>query len=58
MKAIKTYFCLALMIGLIVMALITKDVINSKLFASLGIITGAFVPSNLSDNSRNSKVDK
>ena len=47
MKAIKTYFCLALMIGLIVMALITKDVINSKLFASLGIITGAFVPSNL-----------
>jgi hypothetical protein len=37
---IKTFLCLMLMIIFVIMAIITKDIINSKLFASLGLITG------------------
>jgi hypothetical protein len=44
----KTLFCLLLMVAVLVMAFITKDVVNSKLFASLGIIIGAFGSHNLS----------
>jgi hypothetical protein len=44
----KTLFCLLLMVAVLVMAFITKDVVNSKLFASLGIIIGALVSHNLS----------
>ena len=39
---IKTSLCLVLMIAFLIMAFVTKDVVNSQLFASLGIITGAY----------------
>jgi hypothetical protein len=39
---IKTSLVMLLMIAFLIMALITKDVINSKLYASLAIITWAF----------------
>jgi len=38
----KTIFCLVLMMAFLIIAVITNDVINRQLFASLGIITGAF----------------
>jgi len=40
---IKTRICFILMIAVLIMAFIPKDVINSQVFASLGIITVAFV---------------
>lgn len=45
---IKTIFILVLMIAFLIMAFITEDVINSQLFASLGIITGTFASKHLS----------
>jgi hypothetical protein len=45
---IKIFFCLVLMIAFLIMAFITKDISNSQLFASLGIITGTFGSRNLS----------
>jgi len=38
----KTIFCLVLMMAFLIIAIITNDYINRQLFASLGIITGAF----------------
>ena len=38
----KTIFCLILMIVFLMIAFITNDVISRQLFASLGIIVGAF----------------
>lgn len=38
----KTIFCLILMIAFLMIAFITNDVISRHLFASLGIIMGAF----------------
>jgi hypothetical protein len=48
----KTLFCLLLMVTVLVMAFFTKDVINSKLFASLGIIIGALGFHNLSTSNQ------
>lgn len=39
----KTSFWLIFMIILLSMAIVTIDVINSKLFTSFGIITGVFI---------------
>jgi hypothetical protein len=55
---IKTIFCLMLMIVLLIMAFITKDVVNSQLFASLGIVIGASVyklvsTQNITSNEKN-----
>ena len=52
MTNIKVGFCLVLMIGFLLMAFVTKDVINSNLFASLGIIAGSFAFSHQSENRR------
>lgn len=40
---IKTIIFLVLMIVFVSMAFLTKDVVNSQLFASIGIITGALL---------------
>lgn len=48
----KTYLSLAIMICSLIMALMAEDVVFSKLYASLGIITAAFVSSKLSDNKK------
>lgn len=40
---LKIFICLVLMIVFVIEAFLTKDIINSQLFASLGIITGALV---------------
>ena len=40
---IKTTICLVIMIVFGMMAFLTKDVLNSQLFASLGIIAGALL---------------
>jgi hypothetical protein len=37
---LKTGFCLVIMAVFLIMAIITKNAINSQLFASLGIIIG------------------
>jgi len=47
---IKTYFFLALMLGLLIVAITTQDRIGSELFASLGIIVGTFISASLSDS--------
>ena len=39
---IKTILCLVSAIAFLIMAFITKDVVNNQLFASLGIITLAY----------------
>ena len=39
----KTSFWLILMIILLLMAIITNDVIDSKIFTSFSIITGVFI---------------
>lgn len=41
-RILKTFFCLVLLIAFLVMAFITKEVIYSRLAASLGIIMGAY----------------
>lgn len=50
---IKTSVCLILMIAFLIMAFITKNVVNSQLFASLGIITGALTLKFLSTKNPN-----
>lgn len=52
---IKTYFFLALMLGLLIVAITTQDYIGSELFASLGIIVGTYISASLSDNSNAEK---
>lgn len=47
---IKTYFFLALMLGLLIVAITTQDYIGSELFASLGIIVGIYISASLSEN--------
>ncbi|WP_185964778.1 hypothetical protein [Flavobacterium franklandianum] len=44
---LKTSFCLILMIAFLIMAFITKDVVNSQLFAILVIIIGALASKHL-----------
>jgi hypothetical protein len=39
---IKTSFCYVLMMAFLIMAFITNDAANGQLFASLGIIAGAY----------------
>lgn len=48
----KTSFWLILMIILLLMAIITNDVIDSKLFTSFGIITGVFILKYLSTQTK------
>jgi hypothetical protein len=45
----KTILCLVLMMVFLMIAVISNDVINRQLFASLGIITGAFTSKFLSN---------
>lgn len=40
---IKTTMCLVFMIFFGIMAFLTKDILNSQLFASIGIIAGALL---------------
>lgn len=47
-----TAFCFLIMIAFLVMAIIIKDVINSKLFTSFGIILGTFVSRNMSSSTK------
>jgi hypothetical protein len=47
---IKTSICLVLMIVFLIISFTTKDVLNSQLSASLGIISGAFAFKFLSTN--------
>lgn len=53
---IKTIFCLVLMIAFIIMAFISSDASNELLFASLGIITGAFTTKFIS--TQNTTIDE
>ena len=46
---VKTFLCLALMISCVMQAFNTNDLISGKLFASLGILTGALASSNILD---------
>ncbi len=46
---LKTIFCLPIMIALLLMAFATKDAENGQLFASAGIITGAYLSKFLSN---------
>lgn len=48
MAVVITSFCLIVMIAFLSMALMTNDVIISRLFASFAIIAGAFAFRNLS----------
>lgn len=52
---LKDSICIVLMIVFLAMAFITKDVINSKLFASLSLIAGAFAFHNLSTQNQTKK---
>jgi len=45
---IKACVCLVLMVAFLIMAFITKDIISSKIFTSLGLVTGTFAFYNLS----------
>lgn len=45
---LKISFCLVLMIAFLIMAFITKNVVNSLLFATLVIIMGALASKHLS----------
>jgi hypothetical protein len=45
---IKTSFCLVLMIAFLIIAFITKDVVNSQLLVALVILIGAVASKNLS----------
>ncbi len=56
LKEIKCTVCLILIIVFGLMAFLTKDVINSQLFASLGIISGALL-SKLS-STQNSNINE
>ncbi len=47
---IKTYFFLALMLGLLIVAITIQDHIGSEYFACLGIIVGVFISYSLSEN--------
>ncbi len=53
--AIKTIFCLIIMVTFLVMAFFTKDASNVQLFASFGIIMGALANKSLSGNSKSEK---
>jgi hypothetical protein len=46
---VKTFLCLALMISCVMQAFNTNDLISGKLFASLGILTGALASSHLTN---------
>lgn len=48
--AIKTSLCLIAMIAILILAIVTKDIVHSKLFASLVLTIGALASSRLSDN--------
>lgn len=52
---IKTYFFLALMLGLLIVAITMQDRIGSELFASLGIIVGTFISASLSEDDKAEK---
>jgi hypothetical protein len=45
---LKTSICQVLLIVFGIMAFSTKDVLNSQLFASIGIIAGALLSKNMS----------
>jgi len=45
---IKTSLCFVSMLVFLIIAFTTKDVVNSQIFASLGIITGAVLSKNVS----------
>lgn len=49
---IKACACLVLMFTFLILAFITKDIISSKLFTSLGLVTGAFVTYSLSTHNQ------
>jgi len=48
----KTILCLILMMVFLMIAIISTDVINRQLFASLGIITGAFTSKFISNQTQ------
>lgn len=53
---IKTTICLVFMIVFGIMAFLTKDVLNSELFASIGIISGALLSKFMS--TQNTNIDE
>lgn len=53
---IKINMCLLLMIVFAIMAFLTKDVLNSQLFASIGIIAGVLLTKFMSNY--NTKIDE
>lgn len=55
-SVIKTIFCLVVMIAFLIMAFISSDASNEQLFASLGIITGAFTTKFIS--TQNTTIDE
>ena len=53
---IKTTFCLVFIIVFCIMAFLIKDVLNSQLFSSIGIIAGALLSKFMS--TQNSNIDE
>ena len=53
---IKTTFCLVFIIVFCIMAFLKKDVLNSQLFSSIGIIAGALLSKFMS--TQNSNIDE
>jgi len=51
-KDLRTYFAITLVILFLVFACIAKDIIMSKLMASVAIITGAYTFHNLSNQNK------
>jgi len=54
---IRSIFCLVSMFFLLIMSISTNDIIQSQLFASLGIISGALTLKSLSEGIPKSKPD-
>jgi hypothetical protein len=48
----KVALCLALMTAFLIMAFLAKDFMNSKLFISLGILSGAFTSQDLTTQTK------
>jgi hypothetical protein len=53
---IKTTICQVFLIVFVIMSFMTKDVLNSQLFASIGIIAGALLSKFMS--TQNSNIDE
>ena len=53
---IKTTICQVFLIVFVIMSFMTKDILNSQLFASIGIIAGALLSKFMS--TQNSNIDE